>query len=374
MATLRERRPGVWEVRTFSGRDAAGKPTQVSQTFHGTKREVQRFAARLESGPRSTAAGRTVADVLNEWRDTNREVWAESTKRDYAGRAQAIADDPIGRISVARLGVGDVERWHARMRRAGVGPVAIRSRHTALRAALAQAERWGWAITNAARLATLRTGKAAPRQSMTPEEIRQVIDAARQLDPIAGLALRLASVAGLRRAELAALQWSDFDLEQGLLTVDSSVTLVRDEQRETAVVDSPTKTADIRTLRLDAQTVSEVRELTEARAQVSPYLFSVTDGPPNPDRIGWWWRRARDASGIDAKWRLHDLRHWTATAAISTGHDVRTVASRLGHANPAMTLRVYAHAIDAADVQLAESLGSLLDGPRSTTSSKSSST
>jgi integrase len=374
VATLRERRPGVWEVRVFSGRDAAGKPTQVSQTFHGTKREVQRFAARLESGPRSTAAGRTVADVLNEWRDTNREVWAESTKRDYAGRAQAIADDPIGRISVARLGVGDVERWHTRMRRAGVGPVAIRSRHTALRAALAQAERWGWVTTNAARLATLRTGKAAPRQSMTPEEIRRVIDAARQLDPAAGLALRLAAVAGLRRAELAALQWSDFDVERGLLTVDSSITLIRVDERATEIVDSLTKTADIRTLRLDGQTIGEVRDLADTRAQVSPYLFSLTDGPPNPDRIGWWWRRARDASGIDAKWRLHDLRHWTATAAISTGHDVRTVAGRLGHANPAMTLRVYAHAIDAADVQLAESLGALLDESRPTTSSKSSST
>jgi len=30
-------------------------------------------------------------------------------------------------------------------------------------------------------------------------------------------------------------------------------------------------------------------------------------------------------SGIDPKWRLHDLRHWSATVAIGQGHDVRTV-------------------------------------------------
>ncbi len=365
MATVRERRSGVWEVRVFSGRDATGKPTQVSQTVRGTKRDAQRAAARLESGPRSTAAGRTVADVLTVWRETNDAVWAESSKRDYAGRAKVIADDPIGKIAVARLGVGDVERWHARMRRAGVGPTAIRSRHTALRAALGQAERWGWVSTNAARLATLRSGKVARRESMSSEEVRTVIEAARSLDPAAGVALRLAAVAGLRRAELAALQWTDFDVEAGQLTVDSSITVVRGGDGAPLLVDSTTKTADRRVLRLDTETVALVASLRAEREVLSLYLFSITEGPPNPDRIGWWWRRAREESGIDVKWRLHDLRHWTATAAITSGHDVRTVAGRLGHANPAMTLRVYAHALDAADVQLAESLGAALDSPSS---------
>ena len=345
----------------FSGRDADGKPTQVSQTVHGTKREAQRVAARLESSPHSTAAGRTVADVLELWRETNDGVWAESSKRDNAGRATAIADDPIGRMAVARLGVSDVERWHTRMRRAGVGPTAIRSRHSVLRAALAQAERWGWVTSNVARLATLRSGKVARRESMSSPDVRTVIEAAQTLDAAAGLALRLAAVAGLRRSELAALQWTDFDLETGQLTVDSSITVVRGGEAGSVLVDSVTKTADRRVLRLDAETMAQVATLRADRERVSSFLFSITDGPPNPDRIGWWWKRAREESGIDAKWRLHDLRHWTATTAITSGHDVRTVAGRLGHANPAMTLRVYAHARDSADVQLAESLGAVLD-------------
>lgn len=40
--------------------------------------------------------------------------------------------------------------------------------------------------------------------------------------------------------------------------------------------------------------------------------------------------------------------------------DVRTVAGRLGHANPAMTLRVYAHAFAAADQAVAAGLGDML--------------
>src|SRR6478735_11392654 len=69
------------------------------------------------------------------------------------------------------------------------------------------------------------------------------------------------------------------------------------------------------------------------------------DGPPRPSH-----------------WRLHDLRHWSATEAIGRGHDIRTVAGRLGHANPAMTLRTYAHALDGADAGVAATLAVALDG------------
>ncbi len=170
--------------------------------------------------------------------------------------------------------------------------------------------------------------------------------------------MRLAAVAGLRRAELAALQWSDLAGNQ--LTIDSSACVVR-RDGESYVADVATKTGDRRQLTLDPVTVDEIAALRVEREQISPYLFSDTTVPANPDRIGWWWTRARERSGIDRKWRLHDLRHWTATTAISSGHDVRTVAGRLGHANPAMTLRVYAHAVEGADRALASSLAATLD-------------
>jgi hypothetical protein len=41
---------------------------------------------------------------------------------------------------------------------------------------------------------------------------------------------------------------------------------------------------------------------------------------------------------------------------------VSTVAGCLGHANPAMTLSAYAHAVEASDEALALSLADSLDG------------
>lgn len=351
----------MFEVRVFTGRDATGRPTQVSRTVRGTKRDARRVAAQLESHAPSHAAGRTVADVLSAWREVNDTIWSVASVRDYRSRARLIAEDVVGRTAIARLGVGDVERWHSRMRHCGVGESAIRSRHAVLRSALSQAVRWGWVGTNVAAAARLKHAKRSPRTSMADGDVRAVISAAESVDPAAGLALRLAAITGARRSELAALQWRDFDVKAGRLRIDSSIVVLRgDGQAGPTLVDAPTKTADFRLVHLDEGTETSAAVLRAQREGVSPYLFSLTSDPPNPDRIGWWWRRARSLSGIDAKWRLHDLRHWSATTAIGRGHDLRTVAGRLGHANPAMTLRTYAHLLSPGDEAVAETLGDAL--------------
>jgi integrase len=64
---------------------------------------------------------------------------------------------------------------------------------------------------------------------------------------------------------------------------------------------------------------------------------------------GW----ARAAPGH----RIHDLRHTAATTWLQSGIDVKTVSIWLGHSDPVVTLRVYAHWMDsAADIAGLEKL------------------
>lgn len=56
MATIRQRRPGVWEVRGYTGKDVAGKSTQVSRTVYGTKKGL--YATNAGWRPRIGATGR----------------------------------------------------------------------------------------------------------------------------------------------------------------------------------------------------------------------------------------------------------------------------------------------------------------------------
>ncbi len=47
--------------------------------------------------------------------------------------------------------------------------------------------------------------------------------------------------------------------------------------------------------------------------------------------------------------RLHDVRHSYATAALAAGVQVKTLSQRLGHADVAVTLRIYAHVLPGDD-------------------------
>jgi integrase len=44
----------------------------------------------------------------------------------------------------------------------------------------------------------------------------------------------------------------------------------------------------------------------------------------------------------------HALRHGAATLMLADGHPMRVIAEQLGHRNPALTARVYAHVIPEA--------------------------
>jgi integrase len=46
---------------------------------------------------------------------------------------------------------------------------------------------------------------------------------------------------------------------------------------------------------------------------------------------------------------FHGLRHSHASALIAAGVDVVSVATRLGHAKPSITLTIYAHAFQRDD-------------------------
>jgi len=59
--------------------------------------------------------------------------------------------------------------------------------------------------------------------------------------------------------------------------------------------------------------------------------------------------------------RLHDLRHAHATLLLVAGVPVHLVAARLGHADPAITLRVHAHVINARLSEAADAFAKLVE-------------
>ena len=85
---------------------------------------------------------------------------------------------------------------------------------------------------------------------------------------------------------------------------------------------------------------------TPARADASPL---------SPDNLSRDWRRAVLAFNLP-RVSFHALRHSHVSALIAGGLDVVTISRRIGHANPAVTLSVYAHAFAGANKDAAAAL------------------
>ena len=59
--------------------------------------------------------------------------------------------------------------------------------------------------------------------------------------------------------------------------------------------------------------------------------------------------------------RFHDLRHTHATILLANNIDAVAVATRMGHADASVTLRIYAHALRRRDEDAAQAAQGLLD-------------
>ena len=375
--TKRKRSEGVWELRAYVGRDpVTGNPRQVSKTFRGSAREADEALRDLieqQVPGRSDGAGATVGQLLDAWlSECERMDLSPTTLRVYRTQIEHTVRPALGSIKVQRLGAKDLDDLYRAMKEKGSSPKTVRNHHALLSAALHQAVRWGWVRRNVAEMA--KPPRVTQRVVRPPsvDAVRQIVVAAEERDPRLAPLVMMAALTGMRRGELCALRWSDLDLDEGQIEVARSVVLVPGGLGEKTTKTNRTRRValdevGLSVLRTHRARVEEWARLADEELRPDAFIFSpYVDGslPFRPDNVTNFFIRVRDELKLPDV-RLHDLRHFTATQLIGAGVDVRTVAGRLGHTDPSMTLRVYSHALEERDRAAAAVMGSLLAGPQS---------
>jgi len=94
----------------------------------------------------------------------------------------------------------------------------------------------------------------------------------------------------------------------------------------------------------------EHADLQTPTAQLGEPCYALVDSHFN---------RVIKAAGVK-KIGVHGLRHTCATLLLAEGEQVKTVADRLGHEKPSITLDVYTHAIPGAQRGAAARVGNVL--------------
>lgn len=148
------------------------------------------------------------------------------------------------------------------------------------------------------------------------------------------IAWLLAVGMGLRRGEICGLRWSDIDLRARVLHVRNQ----RQRLDDGRMIDAkPKSRAGTRTLPLPRMIYDALRRSYQFGGG---YVEPIT-----PSGLNAAHRRL--LSRLDLPYiRLHDLRHTMVTNALRNGAAMRMISSVIGHSDPALTARVYAHVDD----------------------------
>jgi len=361
---------GVWECRVFIGRDpVSGKQRYKSKTARGGVGDADEALRKLldEVGAgKHDASDTTVRHLSTKWlAHIERVGRSPTTLREYKRLIEKRIKPVLGDVPLSKLDPETLDSFYGRLAEDKLSPASIRQVHAILRAACRQAEKWGWLSSNPASRATPPPVHQKPKAVPLPSEVKAMIAAAEEDDTDMAALIALAATTGARRGELLGLRWGDLDLQAGTLTIERSVAVIG---RHNLVV-KPTKTHAVRRLALDdfaievlrrqrAELDSRADDLGTIVTDDTPVLTYDLERPIAPDTATHYVRRVADKAGVDC--HLHQLRHFAATQLVGGGHDVRTVAGRLGHANANTTLKVYAHALPERDRAAAAALGAAL--------------
>lgn len=367
-----EVRPGVWRLRVVTGYTPAGHPRQASRTFAGTRKQADTalaaFITEVETGTAILGADTTLDALLDRWLEHLAPLRSPTTIRGYGDKLKRVRRD-LGSIKLTKLTAQHLDRAYRAWLTEGITASTVHSIHTVLGAALHQAEKWDLVERAVTEKATPPTKRTPPVRAVDPATVVAITAACRDSDPLLAAAIVVSATTGMRRGELCGLRWDDLDLDRRVMSIRRAIVYALDRRP----VAGPTKTHQERTVALDAGTVAVLRAhrlradgWADAAGVELPgdgYVFTLDPAgadPWLPDSYSHAFGRVVRHTG--ASIRLHDLRHFAATHAIAAGIDVRTVAGRLGHADPAVTLKVYSAFVADRDRHAAEVLGALVSG------------
>jgi integrase len=391
-----------------AGKDpTTGKRRQITRSGYRTREDAETALTKelgaLDAGTWLDDRGMTLGEWLDQWlADLAAADRAVNTITNYRTHVRDAWKPQLGHVQLRDLRRAHINRVLAALaapldgeRPAGnVGrritrrsAATVESYRKTIRAALAAAQRRELIATNPA------TGRldSIPRPAVDTDDqpvMWEPEDTARFLEHVMADRLsalyELAAYAGLRRAELCGLRWSDIDDDGAGLTVrltNVSVTRsqVTPEQARCPICGAvhvgrllkpPKSRAGRRWVPLAApaqaalvrhrQAQESEREFLGADYDDHDLLFCRPDGIPlRPDRVTTAFEEHVKSCGLPII-RLHDTRHGACSLMLAGGVPIEVVQMILGHASPDVTRRVYKHLLRKVAAKQVEKASKLL--------------
>ena len=363
--SIRKRSAGSWLLQIELER-TDGKRHRRFVTVQGSRKDAQRELAKLLTAaadgilPDPTRA--TVGEAVMAYLDSATDI-SPKTKERYRELAAKQIIPHIGGVKLSKLRPDHLDPWHKALLEGGLSVRTVGHAHHVLGKVLRRAVENGTLSRNVAHIRTPPKVEEREVEILTPDQVSAVLEALKghSLYPVVALAL----ASGMRRGELCALQWSDIDLDRGVIRVERSL----EETKSGLRVKAPKTKTGRRNITLSAEAVSMLKEHRKGQIELrlalgqggQPTLvFSGIEGDHiKPNSISRNLLRLVTLKGLP-RVGFHSLRHAHASALLRAGVDILTISRRLGHRKASITLDTYGHLIEGADAAAAKAIEGVL--------------
>jgi len=389
--SLRQRGEKTWHlILEFGYRcdPETGKSKRIQKfiTFHGTKQQAETRLNELTLDVQHDMFIEPDKRTVGEWLDT----WVNlaikpprRTQRAYDTYRSVIAlhlKPAIGDLRLQGLRVLDVEKFLAD-KADTLAPATLEKVFTVLSSALKSAVRDRLVARN---VATAVANKPhAPEghpeaisNCWSADEAAAFLVVARAAGPQPDAFFALALDSGMRKSELAGLQWPDVDLGQGRIVVQRQLLT----GGEVPVFIQP-KGKRARTIELAPETIDRLKAHRAHQAALKmrhrrhyhdhglvfakPWndlgrTLATIGQPLQINNLGERELAPLIAAAKVRPISLHGLRHTCATLLLAAGVPSRVVQERLGHKKIETTLTVYGHVLPGQQREAANRLAALL--------------
>ena len=304
-----------------------GRTTDISLADAKAMVKVLRAKIQLGSDP---AAERREKKQAPTW-DVFFTDWylphAKQHKRSWANDEEMHRlriSDRIGHLRLDQVRKQQVQEFHAELRESGLAPATADHHLKLIRQALNLAVDWELLKENPAARVKLFNEDNREERLMTDEELQRLMATlGKKKYSVAYLAVKFLLLTGARVNEALHARWADIDRANRTWVIQATNSKSK-RRRSVPINDAALEVLD--SLKTEGK---------------SEWLFTSSRGGGRMTTINKVWQRLRKEAGLSHV-RLHDLRHYHASALVNSGRTLYEVQQILGHSDPTVTQR-YSH-------------------------------
>lgn len=362
--SITRRGKSSWRIKFDIGRDpVTGKRRTQYLTVRGTKKDAQRELTKrlseVDGGLYVERSTVTLAEYARHWCQSiaPAKCGAKTLER-YSEIVEKTIIPQLGELPLQQISGTRIDEFYAHLRTAGrrdgkggLAPQTVLHVHRLLSQIFSSA-------VKARKLGRSPMAEVQATPSVRREEVQVLTseELARLFRHLKGKVLYMpvlvAASTGMRRGEVLALRWKDIDFAAATLEVRQVIEQTRDEGLQ---LKEPKTDRSRRTIALPARLLEELRQHRKEQAEHRLKLglgkddldlvFPTWSGEiRNPDNFSKEFAREVAEAKLPHV-TFHGLRHTHITHLLKQGVPIHVVSERAGHANPTVTLNIYAHVL-----------------------------